>query len=547
MTAVETSIEKLKGFVGGSPSALAQLLVAAAGKSTFARIVDCPTYPAAARTPDLPEALACLRLLLGSSDGYRAVGLARLYNASRSITQRKRTGQFFTPPVVAEWGLTLGSLDRDSVVCDAGAGTGIIAEALLKSGRPASAYIGVETDPILALCAAHVLEANGAPASFKVWYANFLTLARTEFEERGLPAPNVVISNPPFIRSHRLQDRSRTLASLGASLGVKLSSMSGAWNYFLCKAAELLQFQDRHEQKKGRLLFFSPREATGAAYSRRLREDLHRKVGWQPTQHDIPENLLNGQDFRASSLALLFVFQRGVVPARQSSARTATGHVVGDLLTVRRGISTGRNAFFVLSQEDVQEREIPTEYLSPVLPTRISLTADTVSHADWYKLLESGHACWLLTLPNVEIDQLERPVRTYLSEGVRAGLHDTATARRSKTWYCLPIPPSPADVFITYLFRGAPRFILNEARLHHLTNILGGRFRNPLTKNGGKAAIVSALNAMADEWFKNGAPGREYRDGLRKIEPKEFERLPIGPSTARQLGLLIYQGEHGEP
>jgi hypothetical protein len=53
-------------------------------------------------------------------------------------------------------------------------------------------------------------------------------------------------------------------------------------------------------------------------------------------------------------------------------------------------------------------------------------------------------------------------------------VHATPTAESLRTWLSIPVPATPPDVFITYLFRGAPRFVVNQARVCNLTNILGG-------------------------------------------------------------------------
>lgn len=156
----------------------------------------------------------------------------------------------------------------------------------------------------------------------------------------------------------------------------------------------------------------------------------------------------------------------------------------------------------------------------------------------------SGHACWLLALPPIALEELDAATRVYLRRGVREGLHETPTAKRLRRWYALPIPGEPPDFLVTYLFRGAPRFVCNDARVFHLTNMLGGRLR----KAGGQGDIgrvVGALNDAADEWMRDGA-GREYRDGLRKVEPRELERQAIGDGLLAKWGIAGAVAAEGE-
>lgn len=550
MTERSGAARELLGFVRRSPAALMQLLVAAARKPTFARIVNCPTYPAPARTRDLAEMVELFGKVLGSSDEYSAIALAKLYTEAYPLHHRKGAGQFFTPAAVAEWGIRQISLTPDDSISDAGSGTGVFAEALVRSNSEVKAYVGIENDPVLALCAAHVLETIDAPTSFKIWYTNFLVLNRSKFENHGLHVPTVVLSNPPFVRFHNLRGRGRILAGLGTSLGIKLAPLSGAGNYFLCKSAELLEppdSQDSRSRDQARFFFYLPREAAGAAHSRKLREDLCQKQGWQWTERAIPSDLVKTRGVRSNSLALFFAFERRAERAAELPRHSRRGHVVGDVLEVRRGISTGRNSFFVLTEQDARRREIPECYLRRVLPTRVALRGERFSAEDWDALRVSGHPCWLLSLPSVEINKLEPPVQSYLKEGIRDGLHETPTARRLRTWYSLPLPKQPPDLFISYLFRGAPRFVLNSAGVLHLTNILGGRLRLRKNDTIQIEELVASLNATAKAWIEDGITMREYRDGLRKIEPGELQRLPIDSAVVNLVGLHKEKDAFQEP
>src|SRR5207247_9611419 len=106
---------------------------------------------------------------------------------------------------------------------------------------------------------------------------------------------------------------------------------------------------------------------------------------------------------------------------------------------------------------------------------RIRLSDSRFTSDDWGRLRESGHACWLLAIPQVDMRSLEGAVQAYLREGISRGLHLTPTAQRLKYWYALPLPKRPPDLFITYLFRDAPAFVMNCAKVLHLTNVLCGR------------------------------------------------------------------------
>src|SRR5258706_266524 len=145
----------LKQFLKASKAAMLQLLVAAAEKSTFDRIIDCPTYPVPVKTSDLAEAVHQLHTAKRDPEVDTATLLAQLYSTVQPLADRKRLGQFFTSSTVAAWALSVIPPLENERIFDAGAGTGIFASAIVRSGYPVDSYLGVESDPILALCAAH--------------------------------------------------------------------------------------------------------------------------------------------------------------------------------------------------------------------------------------------------------------------------------------------------------------------------------------------------------------------------------------------------------
>lgn len=545
----EDLFRQAQKFVAASGSGLLQLLVAAARRQTLERIIACPTYPVAVRSRGLAEAVRCFLDAVSRPDVHAPTFLARLYASVTATEHRKQTGQFFTAASTAEWALSLEPPLSTDDVCDAGAGTGVFAEAILRKTELPRSYLGIELDPTLALCCAHTLDALNAPSSFRVWYANYLLLEPISFRERGLRLPSFIISNPPYVRFHKLTGRADILISLKSSLGIELSPLSGSVGYFLSRAASLVQDEILlacEGLPSGRMLFLLPKEAAGAAHARRLRQDLRREHGWAWREYPIPGDE-SAIEKRSNALALVYAFERRESAAISTDVRTKASFHVGDLLRVRRGISTGCNDFFVLTDEEVRRRKIPPERLERVLPTRVPIKGEIFSIADWDLLRRSGHRCWLLALPNADIENFEPPIRDYLKEGIRRGVHQTPTGKKRKMWFSLPIPALRPEAFVTYLFRGAPHFSINEAGVVHLTNILGCRFNPPIADPRRRKEILAVLNGQARLWIERDLAGREYKGGLRKIEPGELTLLPVDLSVFGPAGAGILASESRDP
>ena len=140
-------------------------------------------------------------------------------------------------------------------------------------------YTGVESDPVLTLCAAHVLQSRFAPDAYRIWYTNFLQLRCEDLATARVPHPTYVISNPPFVRFHNLNGRARLRKELQSKLGPSLSSFSGASNYFLAKAATLIANPARGSSHKLCFCFQRRRPelhivaCCGSSFSRRMDGD----------------------------------------------------------------------------------------------------------------------------------------------------------------------------------------------------------------------------------------------------------------------------------
>ena len=538
---MEQRVQELVDFVGGSRSGYLQLLVAAADRRTFRRIVDCPSYPAPVKTAALSVAVGTLREALANPGIHAPTLMARLYYSTRSVEQRKKVGQYFTSQAAATYGVSLASLREADAVWDAGAGAGALAAAIIEARIAIRAYVGVENDPALALTTATVLQGMSAPESFVIWYANFLLITQRAILARSLHPPTVVLANPPFVRFHGLAGRTRLRASLRASLGIELSALSGSGTLFLSKAAELVSGRSNGNDEhalKARLVFFFPREMSGAAHAVRATRQLNVLHNWSQTEHQIPVARTGVDTEGSNSLALCFVFERGQgmsQPERRHSPLVR----MDQCMRIQRGVSTGSNAFFVLTDEDVSIHRIPDRHLVKVLPTRIPVADREFRSVDWETLRSAGRECWLLALPDERLEYFEPSVRTYLRKGIERGVNKTPTAQKMKNWYALHLTAEPPDMFVTYLFREAPRFVLNTAKVWHLTNILGGRFSPKITGLGAQRAAVDALNRQAERWASAGLPGRQYRGGLRKIEPGEFGALPIDQDSWSALGIKV--------
>ncbi|MDH5779208.1 MAG: N-6 DNA methylase [Candidatus Bathyarchaeota archaeon] len=537
--------------------ALLQLLLSLCRKNTLRRIVRCPTYPVRTITSDLDGRLRLFHNCIAHDPYAISNVLALLFESAVEKHRRKFTGQYFTPWTVAKHAVGLLKLKNGDTILDPGCGTGIFPLAILSesfrsngvASRDSLTYLGIENDPSLALSAAISLDWVEAPMNWRVLYANFLKVDPVDLKKAfgARFSIDAIIANPPYIRHNRL-GRRKDLAKR-----LNLSKQSGLHSFFLAHSKELL--------RKGRMVFIIPMEMVESRYGSTLLERLQREFLFRSivVYQNHERNIWNTEELghfrlekhsevrRAWTLALfeqiLSADRERQLHGTQKRKRKAEVFL-DDIAFVHRGISTGANEFFVLTDMEARTMELHgTEYIKRVMPTRIrknELPA-VLGKDHWNSLKASGKPCWLLCLPRKRPDKLPSNIREYIRKGERNGINLIPTcAARKPWWYHIKIHWQTApDLLFTYMSRGYPRFMYNKARVYNLTNLLGiwlresARFSDEEVLN-----IVEQLNTALKKWIDQEAVGRKYRGGLVKFEPGDLKNMPISELklTDREIG-----------
>ena len=143
--------------------------------------------------------------------------------------------------------------------------------------------------------------------------------------------------------------------------------------------------------------------------------------------------------------------------------------VLADFFTIKRGLATGSNKYFILSIEEIEERGLPIEAFRPILPSPRYLPEDEVL-ADGARNPVLERKLFLLDcrLPEGEIAERLPRLGAYLEEGKAQGIANRYLSQHRSPWYAQERRPA-APFLCTYLGRsdkknGRPfRFILNHS------------------------------------------------------------------------------------
>jgi hypothetical protein len=207
---------------------------------------------------------------------------------------------------------------------------------------------------------------------------------------------------------------------------------------------------------------------------------------------------------------------------------------LGDLFSIKRGLATGANGFFILSEASAKELALPEQFLKPILPGPRYLTPDTI------EALPGGAPDVSPRLYLLDCSEPEERIRSawprlyeYLQRGRAQNIHATYLTSRRTPWYSQEQRP-PAPFLCTYMGRANNgkrpiHFLWNhsQATAHNVYLMLypQGRLRDALTAQPElQARVFEALKRISPSEVIS--EGRVYGGGLHKVEPKELGQIP---------------------
>ncbi|MBQ7721489.1 MAG: Eco57I restriction-modification methylase domain-containing protein [Kiritimatiellae bacterium] len=492
-------------------------------------------------------------------------------DASKTINARRRLGQFATPPDLARdiARETVAMLDGNATVemLEPSAGTGAFLSAFFSEapGR-VRRILAVELD--LAFHDAQKRIWQDFPVDSRM--ADFTALKPDRFVD-------LVVANPPYVRHHNIsaEVKQRLQADVMAETGLRLSGLSSLYCYFM-----LLSVKWMKPDAIGAWLV--PTEWMSVNYGSAIRSFLSERVRLLRV-HRFDSEDVRFSDALVSSCLVWFrnappadsvTFTSGgdithpsrteevsVAELRQArkwppteSANPPSAPRLRDFFTIRRGIATGDNPFFILPQEKVQERGIPSCFLKPILPSPRHLKTDRIL-SDEAGIPVNANRQFLLDCTGIDRTDLPESVMAYLTEGEATTASKKLCAGRTR-WYDQE-QRSPAPILCSYMGRGKDdgtpvRFILNESAAIATNSFLmlypKGSLRRVFAESpeAREAAWRCLLSIPAGEFRR---AGRCYGGGLQKMEPRELGDLlcqKLADWLSERIGFQYRQEDSGQ-
>jgi adenine-specific DNA-methyltransferase len=477
-------------------------------------------------------------------------------DARKSQAERNKLGQFATPATLALDVLQacrafMPKRSRVSFL-DPAFGTGSFYSALLRTfakSRIASA-VGYEID------------SDYGDESARLWRDTLLELHISDFTRAKPPGPekrpNLIVCNPPYVRHHHLEgDEKRRLQRLTASVsGIQLSGLGGLYCHFIGISHGWMA-------DGGLAAWLVPSEFMDVNYGQVIKNYLLSEVTLHRV-HRFDPHELQFADALVSSAVLLFTKQSpparhevqfsyggslqspAVVkeipaprlrreakwtrhPLEDVAEGTSARLKLADLFWIKRGLASGANAFFILTAERTAHYQIPSEFLTPILPSPRHIPGELVeADADGTPRIEPRLFLFGTSMNESRIRADFPTVWKYLERGRAMNIHAAYLCQHRDPWYAQEDRPA-APIVCTYISRqvgGRPfRFIRNRSRAT-ASNVYLMLYPKPqlaqLAANDSTLMdrVCDALNRINGHTLRR--EGRVYGGGLHKLEPKEL-------------------------
>lgn len=483
--------------------------------------------------------------------------------------QRNILGQFSTPIILAHDILrnALKIIPKDEKIrfLDPAIGTGSFFSALnhVCSIARIEAATGYEID-----------KHYGEPA-LDLWATSILNYQLTDFTKVTPPLDesqkfNLIICNPPYVRHHHINGQKERLhVEAIAAAKMNLSGLAGLYCYFIA-------LSHRWMRLNGIAGWLIPSEFMDVNYGGAVKKYLLHEVSLLQIHRFDPQDA----QFDDALVSSAVVWFQNKQPIRNHQVKFTYGGTLehpthqkivsasalvnekkwsrfpvsdereisiasrlSDFFSIKRGIATGDNKYFILNQHDIENKGLPLSQFKPILPSpRYLLGIEIAADDRGYPAIDPQLFVLDCKLPISEVKQLYPKLYTYLQEGIDIGVADRYLCKSRKLWYAQE-NRAESYFYCTYMGRAGKngkksfRFILNYSKAIVANSYL------ILYPKPELAAVIAEHPEMVSMFFEalNGIAekvmvdeGRVYGGGMHKLEPRELANVP-SPELLRSI------------
>jgi adenine-specific DNA methylase len=487
----------------------------------------------------------------------------------KNITEKQRQyASFYTPQELAQtltdWAITAPTA---TVLDPSFGGCAFLYSARntltsIGNNKPAKQIFGIDIDPLAWNYLDPLFKDDATNAQFVI--SDFFDVAPINLMPRLFDA---VVGNPPYIRYHNIPDEAEKKAILRLEeFNISLSRRASYWAFFLLYSIQFLR-------KGGRLAMVLPGSLLHADYSAQVRRYL------KSFFREVVIILLEDRIFDGTQEESVLVFADG---AREPNERVRIGAVknirelpaalqngnkntkilkneardgewlrpllpdstlsiydriaksdkflrLGEVVTIRLGVVTGNNDYFILSPKEQEEHQIPDEYVVPIVRRPSQFLGINLNHDDL--TTDNRDLKYLLFAIADNSGELGDAVKKYVELGETLKINEGTKCKGRKPWYSVPETFSP-DAFVPCMSASWSRLVINRSNYTCTNNILRLIRKDNMPNITWEMISLGMLSSFSQ--LSAELVGRSYGGGVLKLEPKELQRLviPILPEDA---------------
>lgn len=478
----------------------------------------------------------------------------------------KLRGGYYTSPTVAKWLCSWAIRSEKDRVLEPSSGGGAFLNAaasrLLELGASQAAVsknlTGVEIISEEAnLSTIQLSELLGSKGKNVVRTSDFFSW----WQDREWSAFDAVVGNPPFIRYQSFPEPHRTLAmEIMGEQGLSPNRLTNIWVPFVVAAVASLK-------KGGRLALVLPAELLQVTYAAQLRSFLTdnfsridimacNELFFEKAEQEVVLLLADGalgktQADNKCRVAMTeadtvseIVGKRPELVLKKAQPKTiqhdnekwlkyflsepeiefmrelrvsGAATPLSTHAEVDVGVVTGKNEFFVLTNEQVAELNLDG-FTIPLISRSAHLRGAKVGKADWKALSAAGDRVHLLDLNSVPDSKLPKQLVQYIKDAEKKLIHKGYKCSIRTPWYAVPSIWVP-DGFLFRQIYDFPRMVLNSS---------GATSTDTIHRVTGKTEKPERIIANTYTWLSAASAeieGRSYGGGVLELEPTEAERM----------------------
>jgi adenine-specific DNA-methyltransferase len=381
-----------------------------------------------------------------------------------------------------------------------------------------------------------------------------------------------IIANPPYIRHHRLSGETKIFLKKFSHrvLGKEIDGRAGLQVYFLIRSLQSLK-------PNGCLAIILPADVCEGVFASDLwkwitnnfcldgvinfsrkatpfpnvdtnpivflirNSNPHENYFWIKCNEICRNDLVNliKQNF-SGDFNSLEITRREISKSletgfsRQLNQNTEEYLTLGDFADVVRGIATGANEFFFLTEEEIDKLQIPKEFFVTAIGRTRDVENEIINDEVVENLRRKKRPTFLLNLNGEPFANFPKTLQSYLKYGETLNLPKRPLISQRKIWYKMEIRKVPPFLF-AYLGRRNTRFIRNIYGVLPLTSFLC-----IYPKRENKEFIENLWQVLRhSETLSNlSLIGKSYGSGAIKVEPRSLEKLPLSKKLLIEYNLI---------